>query len=414
MESLAWRLCVYTLTWLAILGDADDLLQASRYKRDGSFLVPPHIWHVETAACRWMIHQRPNVFRRLEADLRTESAFVGANHSQSWGDVLDACWSSSSFVSRALCLGVASFRGAAFALSAFHSWREREKAQERKLAVLVTGSSSGIGLQVTRLLLALDFYVIGTRLHSEDPWRVFEEICGGSSRLLLLPMDVTNAEDVARAVEATKKFLRENDVSGLYALVNCAGIWNWNFIQTQSPQETEKSLKTWRELFDVNLLGAVRVMHAFLPLMQARAVFVGSILGRMSSPGQTAYCASKAAVRLLAEGARSDARDAGVNVVLVAFLAEVRVAPAQHVKSSTCVFAKETLTLCHPGRRRRTRGQVSPRHPRGCFYRPVQSSAGARLSARANRERNCRLHSLCSDAAHCSLCWMGYVRMETA
>ncbi|KAF4645336.1 oxidoreductase, short chain dehydrogenase/reductase family protein [Toxoplasma gondii] len=392
---------------------------------------------------------------------------LSLDHSQSWGDVLDACWSSSSFVSRALCLGIASFRGAAFALSAFHSWREREKAQERKLAVLVTGSSSGIGLQVTRLLLALDFYVIGTRLHSEDPRRVFDEICGGStrtpeggaeprpaaagerprreeteerederererkedsrlesgesgetigqtkqdgaehrrrwrgsrtqsrrpaearegadrergdagvtenreqenvqtecgvgdetsSRLLLLPMDVTNAEDVARAVEATKKFLRENDVSGLYALVNCAGIWNWNFIQTQSPQETEKSLKTWRELFDVNLLGAVRVMHAFLPLMQAfnasastgggasvskwrlaslcaeavhavrhqrvlpalssRAVFVGSILGRMSSPGQTAYCASKAAVRLLAEGARSDARDAGVNVVLV-------------------------------------------------------------------------------------------------
>ncbi|KFG52982.1 oxidoreductase, short chain dehydrogenase/reductase family protein [Toxoplasma gondii FOU] len=332
MESLAWRLCVYTLTWLAILGDADDLLQASRYKRDGSFLVPPHIWHVETAACRWMIHQRPNVFRRLEADLRTESAFVGANHSQSWGDVLDACWSSSSFVSRALCLGIASFRGAAFALSAFHSWREREKAQERKLAVLVTGSSSGIGLQVTRLLLALDFYVIGTRLHSEDPRRVFDEICGGStrtpeggaeprpaaagerprreeteerederererkedsrlesgesgetigqtkqdgaehrrrwrgsrtqsrrpaearegadrSRLLLLPMDVTNAEDVARAVEATKKFLRENDVSGLYALVNCAGIWNWNFIQTQSPQVRTAQKKLFGFLF---------------------------------------------------------------------------------------------------------------------------------------------------------------------
>ncbi|RQX68606.1 oxidoreductase, short chain dehydrogenase/reductase family protein [Toxoplasma gondii CAST] len=359
MESLAWRLCVYTLTWLAILGDADDLLQASRYKRDGSFLVPPHIWHVETAACRWMIHQRPNVFRRLEADLRTESAFVGANHSLSWGDALDACWSSSSFVSRALCLGIASFRGAAFALSAFHSWREREKAQERKLAVLVTGSSSGIGLQVTRLLLALDFYVIGTRLHSEDPRRVFEEICRGStrtpeggaeprpaaagerprreeteerederererkedsrvesgesgetigqtkqdgaehrrrwrgsrtqrrrpaearegadrergdagvtenrdqesvqtecgvgdeanSRLLLLPMDVTNAEDVARAVEATKKFLRENDVSGLYALVNCAGIWNWNFIQTQSPQVRTAQKKLFAFLF---------------------------------------------------------------------------------------------------------------------------------------------------------------------
>ncbi|KEP64332.1 UNVERIFIED_CONTAM: oxidoreductase, short chain dehydrogenase/reductase family protein [Hammondia hammondi] len=179
-------------------------------------------------------------------------------------------------------------------------------------------------------------------------------------------MDVTNAEDVARAVEATKQFLRENDVSGLYALVNCAGIWNWNFIQTQSPQEPEKSLNTWRQLFDVNLLGAVRVMHAFLPLMQAfnasgstggvasvpssqapgagavstwrlpslcadavrairhqvlpalasRAVFVGSIIGRLSTPGQTAYCASKAAVRLLAEGARSDSRDAGVHVVL--------------------------------------------------------------------------------------------------
>jgi NAD(P)-dependent dehydrogenase (short-subunit alcohol dehydrogenase family) len=102
--------------------------------------------------------------------------------------------------------------------------------------------------------------------------------------------------------------------SGVDVLVNNAGVaLGGTFL------EVAESDFDW--LFGINFWGIVQMTRAFLPLLQkseeARLVNISSLFGLIAPPGQTAYCASKFAVRGFSEALRHELAGTGIGVTVV-------------------------------------------------------------------------------------------------
>ncbi|MCM3883490.1 SDR family oxidoreductase [Frankia sp. R82] len=168
---------------------------------------------------------------------------------------------------------------------------------------LITGANKGLGFETARRLIAAGHTVY---LGSRDPERgqAAAEQLGPQARPVLLDVtDDASVEAAAKTIEAD---------GGLDVLINNAGIEARN-PDGQVPPTAETSADLVRTVFETNVIGLVRVTHAFLPLLQRAAapviVNVSSglaSLSRMSGaqglghayPG-LAYPASKAAVNMV-------------------------------------------------------------------------------------------------------------------
>jgi NAD(P)-dependent dehydrogenase (short-subunit alcohol dehydrogenase family) len=166
---------------------------------------------------------------------------------------------------------------------------------------LITGANKGLGFETARRLIAAGHTVyIGSRDAGRGQ-RAAEKL--GARMVLLDVTDDASVEAAAKAVAAD---------GGLDVLVNNAGI------EARTPDNgvigaAEVTAGTMREVFETNVFGVVRVMHAFLPLLQRSAapvvVNVSSGLGsmtRLTAPGTPAYAypgvaypASKVAVNAI-------------------------------------------------------------------------------------------------------------------
>ena len=101
---------------------------------------------------------------------------------------------------------------------------------------------------------------------------------------------------------------------GVDVLVNNAGVAVGGTFEQVSDEDFE-----W--LFEINFWGVVRMTRAFLPLLRtsddARVVNLSSIYGVIAPPEQTAYAASKFAVRGFSEALRHELEGSGVGVTVV-------------------------------------------------------------------------------------------------
>lgn len=177
--------------------------------------------------------------------------------------------------------------------------------------VFVTGASTGIGRAC-----ALAFAEAGARLlllaRRMDLLTALEpEVrAAGAPDVLLLSVDVRDAEAVTRAVDSLPEPWKAVEV-----LVNNAGL------SRGLDKLHEGSLADWDEMIDTNVKGVLHVNRAVVPLMVARGrgtvIHLGSIAGRQVYPGGNVYCASKHAVRALNEGLRLDLLGTGVRVATV-------------------------------------------------------------------------------------------------
>jgi NAD(P)-dependent dehydrogenase (short-subunit alcohol dehydrogenase family) len=152
---------------------------------------------------------------------------------------------------------------------------------ERK-AVLVTGASSGIGEITVRELLRRGFRIYAGVRSCADAAR----LAAAGPRCSPLHLDVTDPASIA----AASRTLRE--AGGIYGLVNNAGI------AVAAPLEY-LPLDELRRQFEVNVVGALALTQALLPLLRrslGRIVNVGSIAGRTPLPIAGPYAASKAAL----------------------------------------------------------------------------------------------------------------------
>ncbi|MFD1910934.1 SDR family oxidoreductase [Halodurantibacterium flavum] len=165
--------------------------------------------------------------------------------------------------------------------------------------ILITGSSSGFGLETARHFLDRDWNVIATmRTPREDLLPV-------SERLRIIPLDVTDAASIARAVA---------EAGPVDALVNNAGAGLMGALEGVSIDAT-------RELFELNTFGTMAMTQALLPGFRAQGsgviVNVSSAVTLKPLPMLSAYTASKAAVEAFSEVLALEAEPFGVRVRLI-------------------------------------------------------------------------------------------------
>lgn len=173
--------------------------------------------------------------------------------------------------------------------------------------VVITGAGSGIGRA-----LAQEFAGRGAQLALADVnTAALEETRSllGNAKAGTYMADVGDAG----SVEAFARKVRQ-DFGRVSILVNNAGVALYGMFE-------ELSLADFEWLFRINFWGVIHGCKFFLPLLhqekEARIVNISSVFGLIAPPGQTAYGASKYALRGFSESLREELRGSGVSVSCV-------------------------------------------------------------------------------------------------
>jgi NAD(P)-dependent dehydrogenase (short-subunit alcohol dehydrogenase family) len=172
-------------------------------------------------------------------------------------------------------------------------------------SAVVTGGGRGIGAAVARALTARGLQV---SVFSRTA-RQLQEVVGSGGAALAVVGDVRSEGDVRRLREDHEVRFGPADV-----LVSCAGIL------LRSPVE-EITAAAFREVLDVNLLGAFLCAREFLPGMKARRrgriVHLASISGTLGTPLASSYNASKWGLIGLTKCLAEELRGTGVQCLSV-------------------------------------------------------------------------------------------------
>jgi len=167
------------------------------------------------------------------------------------------------------------------------------------LKSLVTGCSSGYGLETARYFLARDWSVIATMRTPR------EDILPPSPRLRVLALDVTDPESIRRTVEAA---------GPIDVLVNNAGVGLISAFESTS-------MVTVREIFETNTFGTMALVHAVLPQFRERKsgviVNVSSTVTLHPLLLLSVYTASKAAINSFTESLALELETFNIRVRLV-------------------------------------------------------------------------------------------------
>lgn len=176
----------------------------------------------------------------------------------------------------------------------------------RNKVAIVTGTSSGIGREVAKIL-AEEGCRVGLVARREPHLRELAAEIGGSA--CVAAADVRDGASLAAAVAPIRSAFGPIDL----AIAN-AGVDRPTRLDPVNLADVE-------EMFHVNVLGMVHTFAAVLPEMLARrsgrVVAVSSLAGYRGLPGESAYCASKAAVISYMDGLRIQLRGTGVHATTV-------------------------------------------------------------------------------------------------
>src|SRR4051794_35878812 len=164
--------------------------------------------------------------------------------------------------------------------------------------ILITGCTSGIGKATAEALAAAGHTVYATG-------RLAPRIEGATG----LVLDVTDRAQAQAVVAAI-----EEEHGSIGALVNNAGYGISGAVEAVS-------LDAFRQVFETNAVGYMRMAQLVLPKMReaghGRIINVGSVAGRVTMPGAGPYSATKFAIRALNDALRFEVRGFGIDVVLV-------------------------------------------------------------------------------------------------
>jgi NAD(P)-dependent dehydrogenase (short-subunit alcohol dehydrogenase family) len=211
---------------------------------------------------------------------------------------------------------------------------EKRRFMDKQRIAIVTGAASGIGKACANVLVQDGFLVYFTDIQAQAVEQAAQQGKGRASVL-----DVTNEVQWENLFTQIMK-----DHGRIDVLVNNAGY--------STPRSIiELSLQEWRKQIELNLdgcfLGVRTAMRAMLPQGHGTIINIASLASYMGTPGNAAYCASKAGVHLLTKTAAREAamvcpkvRINSVHPGLIATDAAVRV-----VSESLNVDAKDALQV---------------------------------------------------------------------
>jgi len=215
--------------------------------------------------------------------------------------------------------------------------------------VLVTGAASGIGLECARAFAQRGTNLVISDVNAAALERVRGEISAMGVQCLARTCDVSQEESVAAFATAVQQAVGPLDV-----LVNNAGVAFLGGFE-------ETPLSEWRRIYDINVLGIVHCIRAFLPAMRKaggarKIVNVASAAGFSPLPNMSAYAASKHAVVGLSEVLAQELHATDISVLVVCpgiiNTAIVHVSPAgsgmtaAQIRKLQKYYADEG---CHPG-----------------------------------------------------------------
>lgn len=176
--------------------------------------------------------------------------------------------------------------------------------------VIITGGSSGIGLEVARIYLSKGHRVSLMARRADILQSAQEQLLASGlvkpDTIFLVSVDVCNESEVVEAVRAAEAQNGPCDV-----LVTSAGRVDPEFFDAQSSDVFDAQLT-------VNVFGTVYAVRAVLAGMKqrrsGRIMLVSSGAALIGIPAYSAYCASKSALTGFAEALRLEARGYGVSV----------------------------------------------------------------------------------------------------
>ncbi len=173
--------------------------------------------------------------------------------------------------------------------------------------ILITGASSGIGLASSCHLASRGFRVFaGVR----RPESYADLLALNLPNLNPLRLDVTDSSSIQAAREI---IVGETGNQGLYGLINNAGAL------LSSPVEF-LDLVQYRQLLEVNLIGAIAVSQAMLEMLrmtQGRIINISSVSGLDSAPFLAPYASSKFALEAFSDSLRVELAIWRIKVVLI-------------------------------------------------------------------------------------------------
>ncbi|WP_437938807.1 SDR family oxidoreductase [Sorangium sp. So ce341] len=174
--------------------------------------------------------------------------------------------------------------------------------------ILITGSSSGIGLATAVACAAAGHRVVATMRRPDKAGALLAAAAAAGASLEVEQLDVA----AANAPDRVREILQKHGPA--YALVNNAGIAVGGAFEEQADDDV-------RAQFETNVFGLMAATRAVLPAMRGagrgRIINVSSVSGLVGLPGVSVYAATKHAVEGFSEALRWEVAPFGVHVCLV-------------------------------------------------------------------------------------------------
>ncbi len=171
---------------------------------------------------------------------------------------------------------------------------------------LVTGASSGLGLEIAKTALAQGNKVIAT---ARNTAKISKAINDTTDNLLVIKMDVVNVNEIESVVNSAIEKFGTIDV-----LVNNAGNFYAGFFEGLSQHQVEQQIAT-------NLFGAMNVTRAVLPIMRknksGHIITISSTAAIVGYELCTAYAASKFGLEGFMESLQMEVAPFGINTTVV-------------------------------------------------------------------------------------------------
>lgn len=176
---------------------------------------------------------------------------------------------------------------------------------------IITGGTSGIGLETAKTFLNNDYKVVIAGIDHDENIKKAIEILDTLGEVTFIKCDVSLPEDCQDVVEKTIHYYGHIDV-----LANVAGIVG------QRKDLIDNSLDNIKKVIDVNLMGTINMAYyVSKEMVKAKTgtiVNVGSICGFMANTEAIGYHASKGGVKMVTQALARELSPYGIRVVSVA------------------------------------------------------------------------------------------------
>ena len=174
---------------------------------------------------------------------------------------------------------------------------------------LVTGSSSGIGLETALALAREGYFTYASMRDTKKSKELLEKAKKENLSPTVISLDVDKPESVKSAISQIMKEKQRIDV-----LVNNAGYGIFGCLEDLTIDEL-------KEQFETNFFSIVRLIQEIAPIMRKQQagtiVNVSSVAGRIGFPGTPAYISSKFALEGLSECLRYELAPFGINTIII-------------------------------------------------------------------------------------------------